>query len=211
MRAAFHDLKEFPALLELAQAWPKMRQDLDALAAPLMDLDRVGKSHQRVGAEIAKRVEAGEPFGWVRGWGRVGGHPDWTQYGLVLGDQANRYASAPRTLALLAHLRGIKVAAFVRLAPGTLLPLHTHPEVAAEGLLQMHITLKAPKPSASCLLNVAGEIRQHVTGGTLVFDGSLPHWAVNASTEDRVILYLEFHRATHHRPRLAASSTTTEV
>ena len=75
----------------------------------------------------------------------------------------------------------------------------------------MRVTLKAPKPSASCLLNVAGEIRQHVTGGTIVFDGSLPHWAVNASAEERVILYLEFDRPTHHRPRLAASSTTTET
>jgi Aspartyl/Asparaginyl beta-hydroxylase len=148
-----------------------MRQDLEALAAPLMDIERVGKSHERVGAEVAMRVEAGEPFGWVRGWGRVGGNPDWTQYGLVLGDRANRYASAPHTLPLLAPLRGIKVAAFVRLAPGTLLPLHTHPEVAAEGLLQMHVTLKAPTPSASCLLNVAGEVRQHVTGSALVFDG----------------------------------------
>jgi Aspartyl/Asparaginyl beta-hydroxylase len=209
MRTAFHDLKEFPALLDVARAWRKMRQDLEALAAPLMDIERVGKSHERVGAEVAMRVEAGEPFGWVRGWGRVGGNPDWTQYGLVLGDRANRYASAPHTLPLLAPLRGIKVAAFVRLAPGTLLPLHTHPEVAAEGLLQMHVTLKAPTPSASCLLNVAGEVRQHVTGSALVFDGSLPHWAVNASTEDRVILYLEFHRAIHHRPRVAASSITT--
>jgi beta-hydroxylase len=211
MRAAFHDVKEFPDLLNLAQAWPKIREDLEALAAPLMDIDRVGKSHERVGAEVTQRVEAGEPFGWVRGWGRVGGNADWTQYGLVLRDQAIRYASAPRTLALLAPLRGIKVAAFVRLAPGTLLPLHTHPEVAGEDLLQMHVTLKAPKPSASCLLNVAGEIRQHVTGGTIVFDGSLPHWAVNASGEERVILYLEFQRDTHYRPRLAASSTTTQA
>ena len=211
MRAAFYDLAEFPALLDLAQAWPNIRQDLDALAAPVMDVDRVGKSHERVAAEVIQRVEGGEPFGWVRGWGRVDGNSDWTQYGLVLRDRAIRYASAPRTLALVAPLRGIKVAAFVRLAPGTLLPLHTHPEVAAEDLLQMHVTLKAPKPSASCLLNVAGEIRQHVTGGTLVFDGSLPHWAVNASAEERVILYLEFHRPTHHRPRLAASSTATEA
>jgi beta-hydroxylase len=211
MRVAFYDLKEFPVLLELAQAWATMRQDLDVLAAPLMDVDRVGKSHERVGAEIAQRVEAGEPFGWVRGWGKAGGNPAWTQYGLILGDRVIRYASAPRTLALLAPLRGIKVAAFVRLAPGTLLPVHTHPEVAPEGLLQMHVTLKAPKPSASCLLNVAGEIRQHVIGGTLVFDGSLPHWAVNASAEDRVILYLEFHRATHHRPRLNESSISTKA
>jgi hypothetical protein len=68
MRVAFHDLKEFPALRDLAQAWPRMRQDVDALAAPLMAVDCVGKSHERVAAEGVPRVEAGEPFSWVRGW-----------------------------------------------------------------------------------------------------------------------------------------------
>ena len=207
-RPAFYDLEDFPDLQALAQAWPEMRQDLDALHAPLMDVDRVNKPHAAVVDEVARRVAAGETFGWVKGWGKAGGEPDWTQYGLVLGDQPIPYAVAPRTLALLAGLRGIKVAAFVRLAPGTLLPVHTHPEVASEGLLQAHITLKALAPTASCLLNVAGDIRQHATGGVLVFDGSLPHWALNASEDERVILYLEFNRAAHHRPRRAVGAST---
>ena len=199
MRPAFFDLEEFPDLVGLARAWPEMCQDIDALHAPVMTVDRINKPHAAVVAEVGQRVAAGETFGWVKGWGKAGGDPDWTQYGLVLGDQPIPYAVAPRTLALLAGLRGIKVAAFVRLAPGTLLPVHTHPEVASEGLLQAHVTLKAPAPTASCLLNVAGDIRQHATGCTLVFDGSLPHWALNASDEERVILYLEFNRAAHHR------------
>ena len=211
-RQAFYDLEEFPDLQALAQAWPEMRRDLDALHAPLMDVDRVNKSHAAVVAEVGQRVAAGEPFGWVKGWSILGGaNPDWTQYGLVLGDQPIPYAVAPRTLALLAGLHGIKVAAFVRLAPRTLLPVHTHPEVASEGLLQAHITLKAPAPTASCLLNVAGDIRQHATGGVLVFDGSLPHWALNASDEERVILYLEFNRAAHHRPAAVVAPALVEA
>ena len=208
-RPAFHDGAEFPALVDLVTAWPAMRQDLDVLSAPVMDIDRVGKPHAAVVAEVGQRVAAGEPFGWVKGWGGEDGaaNPDWTQYGLVLGDQPIPYAKAPRTLALLAGLRGIKVSAFVRLAPGTLLPLHTHPEIADEGLLQAHITIQAPPPCGSCLLNVAGEVRQHVEGGLLVFDGSLPHWALNASDAERVILYLEFARAPHHRRRAAVPAT----
>ena len=211
MRPAFFDLEEFPDLVSLARAWPEMRQDLDALHAPLMDVDRVNKPHAAVVDEVARRVAAGEAFGWVKGWGKAGGDPDWTQYGLVLSDQPIPFAKAPRTLALLAGLRGIKVAAFVRLAPGTLLPVHTHPEVASEGLLQAHVTLKAPSPTASCLLNVAGNVRQHATGCTLVFDGSLPHWALNASDDERVILYLEFHRATHHRPAAVVAPALVEA
>ena len=203
-RQAFYDLEEFPDLQTLAQAWPEMRQDLDVLHAPLMNVDRVNKPHAAVVAEVGRRVAAGEPYGFVKGWTIQGGaNPDWTQYGLVLGDQPIPFAKAPRTLALLAGLRGLKLAAFARLAPGTVLPTHTHPEIASEGLLQAHLVLKAPAPSASCLLNVAGELRQHVTGGAIVFDGSLPHAAVNMSGEDRVILYLEFNRAAHHRPRQA--------
>ncbi len=200
-RSAFFDLDHFPALVDLAHAWQAMRADLDALHAPVMDIDRVGKPHSAVVAEVAHRVTAGETFGWVKGWGGQAGaaNPDWTQYGLVLADRSIPFAKAPRTLALLAGLRGIKVAAFVRLAPGTLLPVHTHPEIATEGLLQAHVTLRAPPPSGSCLLNVAGELCQHVEAHTLVFDGSLPHWALNASDNDRVILYLEFSRAAHHR------------
>ena len=129
-----------------------MRADLDELSAPVMDVDRVNKPHAAVVAEVGQRVAAGETFGWVRGWGGEGGgaNPDWTQYGLVLGDQPIPFAEAPRTLAFLSGLRGLKVAAFVRLAPGTLLPLHTHPEIAAEGLLQAHVTIKAPPPCGSC-------------------------------------------------------------
>ena len=202
-RPAFHDIADFPALQALAQHWPAMRADLDELSAPLMSVDRVGKPHSAVVAEVGSRVAAGETFGWVKGWGGEGGgsNPDWTQYGLLLGDQAIPFAKAPRTLALLSGLRGLKVAAFARLAPGTLLPVHTHPEIAAEGLLQAHITLQAPPPSASCLLNVAGELRQHAEGCAVVFDGSLPHWALNASSADRVILYLEFNRAAFERSR----------
>lgn len=199
MRPAFYDNGDFPALVGLAQAWSEMRADLDALQAPVMDVDRSDKPHAAVVAEVARRVEGGETFGWVKGWSKAGGDPDWTQYGLVLGDQVIPYAVAPRTLALLAGLQGLKVAAFVRLAPGTFLAAHTHPEVASENLLQAHITLKAPQPCGSCLLNVGGEVRQHVEGGLIVFDGSLRHWALNASDAERVILYLEF--APHHRPR----------
>lgn len=203
-RPAFYDIAEFPALQALAQGWPAMRADLDALNAPLMDIDRVGKPHVAVVAEVGQRVAAGEPYGFVKGWTIEGGaNSDWTQYGLVLGDQPIPFAAAPRTLALLAGLRGLKVAAFARLAPGTFLPTHTHPEIAAEGLLQCHITLKAPAACGSCLLNVGGEVRQHVEGGAIAFDGSLPHWAVNASPVERVILYLEFQREAFQRPRLA--------
>ena len=210
-RPAFYDVADFPVLQAVAHHWPAMRADLDDLHAPLMDVDRVGKPHAAVVAEVGQRVQAGEAFGWVKGWGgEAGGNRDWTQFGLVIGDQPIPFAVpvAPRTLHLLSKLRGLKVAAFVRLAPGTLLPTHTHPEIEAEGLLQAHITLKAPPPSASCLLNVAGDIRQHATGCALVFDGSLPHWALNASGDERVILYLESHRVAFQRPRDTTGALT---
>ena len=201
---AFFRLHEFPDVAALAGEWATMRDEVMALHAPLMGVDRIGKGHGEVVAEVVRRVTAGEPFGWVKGWGgEAGGNRNWTQFGLVIGDQPIQFAvpAAPRTLRLLSKLRGLKIAAFVRLAPGTLLPTHTHPEIGAEELLQAHITLTAPRDPHSAYLNVAGQFRAHRPGSAMVFDGSLPHFAVNAAAEPRVILYLEFDRAAHHRPR----------
>jgi beta-hydroxylase len=92
----------------------------------------------------------------------------------------------------LSDVPGVKVAAFVRLAPDGFLGAHRHPELREEGLLQMHLTLEAADEANYAYLNVEGEFRQHVPGEGFVFDGSLDHFALNASPEDRVILYLEF-------------------
>jgi beta-hydroxylase len=78
------------------------------------------------------------------------------------------------------------------LKPKTILHCHTHDEIGEENLLQFHLTLTSAVKNNFSYLNVNGEFRQHNVGEAIIFDGSLPHFALNESEHNRVILYLEF-------------------
>jgi beta-hydroxylase len=184
----------FAGLGALVSDWRLIAAELDAFRFDALPIDRDGKTHQDVFAEVAAHMQAGGAYGWLQGWGPTGANPDWTQLGLVVEDQAVPFLGGafPKTLALLRGVPRIKVAAFARLAPATFLPTHRHPELRAEGLLQMHLTLRAAERGNYAYLNVGGVFRQHVPGEGFVFDGSHDHFAVNASDTDRDILYLEF-------------------
>jgi beta-hydroxylase len=190
-RPPFHPVESFPHIAALGANWPTIRDEFLALRAPLLDIDRVDKTHAEVFAEIGRHVEGGGEFGWLQGWRE---NPHWVQYALLLNDEPLPFVVDlfPNTLALLRRFSGIKVAGFSQLKPHGFLSTHRHPELAEEGLLQCHVTIDAPDERNYCYLNVGGEFRQHANGGTLVFDGSLDHFAVNASDASRTILYLEF-------------------
>ncbi|QXI31257.1 aspartyl/asparaginyl beta-hydroxylase domain-containing protein [Pseudomonas vanderleydeniana] len=197
MQPAFYPLSDFPALAHLASQCPLIQQELLALRAPLLDIDRTDKPHQAVHGELTAHLQQGGAYGWLKGWGEAGGNRDWVQYPLVFQDCpiAPAQAALPRTLALLQAIPGLKVAALARLEPHAWLSTHRHPEVHEEGLLQMHLTLSAASERNYAYLNVAGEFHRHDSGAAVVFDGSLDHFVVNASDEPRTILYLEFARA----------------
>jgi beta-hydroxylase len=192
--AGFHDIADFPPLQTLAQSWTLIRDDYLSLNAPLMQLDRVGKRHGDVFNDVVDYVSRGNPYGWILGWGREGGNEDWIQYPLVYRDQTVPFLNGAmhRTTALLKQVPGIKVCALLKMNPHTCLPCHRHPEVAAEGLLQLHLPIKTAATRNYNYLNVDGEFRRHVSGEPLVFDGSLDHFALNESDEERVLLYMEF-------------------
>ncbi|WP_085640761.1 MULTISPECIES: aspartyl/asparaginyl beta-hydroxylase domain-containing protein [unclassified Pseudomonas] len=202
MDPAFYPLDTFPALAALADRWTVMRQELLALHAPLLDIDRTDKPHQEVHDEVSAHLRQGGAYGWLKGWGESGGNRDWLQYPLLFRDEpiAPALAALPQTLAMLGEVGGLKVAALARLASQAFLPRHRHPEIRAEGLLQMHLTLDAAHERNDAYLNVAGEFHRHRCGAAAVFDGSLDHFVVNASEAPRTLLYLEFDRARLARP-----------
>jgi len=196
MRRAFYRIESFSKLQDLAQQWEVMSAECRALDAPTLDIDRVGKSHDQVAAETMAHVQAGGEYGWLQGWGADGANPDWLQYALVYRDQQVPFAcqTMPTTMRLLAGVRGIKVCTLAKMKAHTFLTTHSHPELRAEGLLQFHITLEAATNANYAYLNVAGEFRQNVLGSSVVFDGSLDHFALNGSQVDRTILYMEFQK-----------------
>ncbi|OEC35425.1 beta-hydroxylase [Pseudomonas cuatrocienegasensis] len=196
MTTAFYPLEDFPALANLVANCSVMQQELAALDAPVLDIDRTNKPHQHVHAELTEHLQQGGDYGWLKGWGAEGGNHDWTQYALLFRDTPLGPAqlTMPRTLALLQPLKGLKVVALARLAPHSFLSVHRHPELTAEGLLQMHITLSAASEANYAYLNVAGEFYQQKPGTGAIFDGSLDHFAVNATAVARTIIYMEFEK-----------------
>jgi hypothetical protein len=182
-------------LRELADQWEVIREEFLALDAPVLDIHRVGKSYEQVQEEVIAHIQGGGTYGWLKGFDRgAKENPDWVQYGLVVNDTAVPFASAtmPKTLALLSKIDGIRVCGLARMNPHTFLPTHRHPKIHTDGLLQYHITLDAPLEGNYAYLNVNGEFNQNVNGDAIVFDGSLDHFALNASEEPRTILHMEF-------------------
>ncbi|MEL6510386.1 MAG: toxin-activating lysine-acyltransferase [Pseudomonadota bacterium] len=191
---SFAPIDDYPALKGLTENWRLIRDEMRAVAATTLPINRDGKSHADVAAEVADYVQEGGAYGWLQGWGNAHQRENWTQLGLVTQDTPVPFLNGhmSRTLDLLQPLSGIKIAALLKMQPGTFLETHSHPELAEEGLLQMHLTLEAAPDRNFAYLNVDGEFRQHIPGTAFVFDGSKPHFAVNASDAERVILYLEF-------------------
>ncbi len=166
-----------------------------ALDAPLLDIHRVGKSYEQVQAEVIEHMQKGGPYGWLKGFDKGGKeNSDWVQYGLVVNDTAVPFArdTMPKTLALLSKIDGIRVCGLARMNPQTFLPTHTHPKIHTDGLLQYHITLDVPHERNYSYLNVNGQFNQNINGEAIVFDGSLDHFALNASDVPRTILHMEF-------------------
>lgn len=184
----FYDIEEFPPLKALRENWRMIRQECSVFDRTdvLEGIDRDGKSRDTV----AKALIAGGRPRWVKAWGEQ--KDKWLNWGMVVHDQLIMGdAGAPKTTALLRHIRGFKVAGLSLFKPGLLLPVHEHPELHIEGVRTFHLGLEVPPDH--CYLNVNGEFVREEEGKAIIFDGSYPHYALNASSADRLILYCEFY------------------
>lgn len=200
MRPSFYDASRFPHLQRLANNWEVIRQEFLALDAPTLTINRVGKSITEIVDEVDRHMQAGGEYGWLWGWGdNMQPMPEWTQYGLVAYDQPIPHVreAMPRTLDLLAQVPGIKLCALLRMEPNVFLGTHAHTGTWEEGLLHMQLTVDAPVEQNYAYLNVNGSFNQSTNGNLVIFDGSLDHFAVNASRGHRTVLYMEFYREVH--------------
>ena len=195
-RPSYYDVDQFPLLKELVEKWTIIRDEFRQLKAPVMDVNRVDKTHDEVIIEIENYINNGNRYGWTQGWGPSGANKSWIQYGLIVYDESIPFITTEmqETLKLLKKIKGIKVCALVTMHPQSSLPCHQHPEIFNENLLQMHLPIETAEINNYAYLNVNGIFRQHVCGEALIFDGSLDHFALNESNADRTILYLEFNK-----------------
>ena len=193
----FYLINDFPLLKSLELHHLLICKELISITNDIMEINRGFKSHEKVKNEVISRVEKGEKYGWIQGWDYDNlelGNKNWLQYGLMFNDSVPDFIEIklPFTTNLLKSIKGINVAAFVKLKPKTIIHCHTHPEIKDEQLLQLHLTLNVSEKNNFAYLNVNGEFKQHILGKAIIFDGSLPHFALNESNQDRIILYLEF-------------------
>ena len=190
----FQNIEEHPKLLGIIDSKDAITEEYKKLNLGLMPIDRIDKSHEQVLHEVMAYISSGGKYGWIKGWGTNSGIENWTQLALIYFDQAVPFIRThlPQTIRVLNNISGIKLAAFVKMKPNTLLRKHHHPELKREGLLQMHLTLEAAMIDNYSYINIEGEFKQHQLGKGFVFDGSRTHFAFNASDNDRTILYLEF-------------------
>ncbi|TMO69883.1 aspartyl/asparaginyl beta-hydroxylase domain-containing protein [Pseudoalteromonas aurantia] len=190
----FYDPVDFPQLREIFDNWQIMAQELAELKVPVMEVNRIGKSHVEVYQDILSQVMSGKEYGWVKGWGENKENSDWLQLALIIQDHPMEFlpGKLERTMSMLGKLSGLKVCALVKMNSRTMLHMHQHPEIESENLLQLHLTLDVPETQNYNYLNVNGEFRQHSLGEPILFSGAKDHFAFNESLGSRTILYMEF-------------------
>jgi ornithine lipid ester-linked acyl 2-hydroxylase len=164
---------EFAWTRELEAAWPEI---LSELRVVLKDRGLIPAFH-----EISPEQRA------------ITRDESWKTYVLhAYGARANHNCRAcPRTAAAVERIPGMKTAFFSILAGGKRIPAHRGPY---KGLLRCHLALIVPSPDASCRIRVGDSIAHWQEGRTLIFDDTFSHEVWNDSTEDRVVLFIDFSR-----------------
>ena len=164
--------------------WREIAAEVAAFQAPLLPIDREGKTHEQVMQEVL----AGGHNGWVKSWGRA--RDTWLNYGLVFDGCAAPTTGLPTLAAALAKVPGIYVSALSMLLPGAVICLHSHPEVHNRGCMIHHLGLIVPD---GCVVRFGYQFEVERAGHSFWFDGLLPHWSVNAHPTDiRMVLVSEF-------------------
>ena len=171
---------EFPELNLLQAHWQEIRQEA-------LGLDDAG--HIKAAATYN---DIGFNSFFRTGWTRF--------YVKWYGDELpSARALCPRTVELLAGIRGVKAAMFASLPPGGRLVRHRDPYA---GSLRYHLGLATPN-SPGCYIDVDGQRYHWRDGEAIVFDETFIHYAENTTDQRRVILFCDIERPLRWRPLIA--------
>lgn len=169
----FFDQADFPWTRQVEADWKEIRRELDQVLSALDILpgfEEIQVEQENVTSDKRWKIFPLFIYGeWV----------------------ANNKERCPATARALQKIPGLKVAMFSIFQAGKELPAHRGPYA---GVLRYHLGLKVPQPETLCGISVGGDIRSWSEGGSLVFDDSHSHFAWNRSTEDRVVLFVDFSR-----------------
>jgi aspartyl/asparaginyl beta-hydroxylase (cupin superfamily) len=95
----------------------------------------------------------------------------------------------PQTWRIVRRIPGLKTAMFSILEPAKRIPPHRGPY---NGVLRLHLGLLIPEPREKLAIRVGPEQRHWQEGRVLIFDDAYEHEVCNASSELRVVLFVDF-------------------
>jgi len=97
----------------------------------------------------------------------------------------------PETMKILDEEKNIVSAYFSVIGPQKMLMPHEGPWC---GILRIHLGIDIPTGGSGCTLVVKEQEYKWKEGECVVFDDTYEHFAVNATSKDRVVLFLDFMR-----------------
>lgn len=168
----FFETHEFPWSQSLEKNWQLIRSELDNILSHRKDLP----NFQDVSPE---QLELSLDDNWKTFF--------FYAYGFAVPWSISQ---CPETNKLLQQIPGMTTAFFSILGPNKHLPPHRGPY---KGVMRYHLGIKIPKPK-DCAIRVGNETRQWEEGKSLIFDDTFQHEAWNNSSEDRVVLFVDFIR-----------------
>jgi len=97
----------------------------------------------------------------------------------------------PVTSRLLEEVPGLESACFSILSPGTHIVAHRG---VYKGLINFHLGVIIPKQAEKCRMKIADDTIVWQPGQSVVFDDTNLHEVWNDTGEERVVLFVQFHR-----------------
>jgi len=173
----FFKPEEFPWVASIETEWKTIRKELDAVMVRRQEIPNF--------QDVSKNQKA------------IAKNDDWKTfmfYSFGFGNENKENCErCPDTVRLLHLIPGMTMAFFSILAPHTRIPPHRGPY---KGVLRYHLGLKVPGPEGSCRIRVGNDIGYWKEGKSLIFDDSNEHEVWNDSDSDRVVIFVDFVRAT---------------
>lgn len=171
----FFEPEEFPWVRSIEAEWKIIRRELDALMARREEIP----NFQDV-SKAQKALTEGD---------------QWKTFFFYSFGNKNKEncARCPETVRLLHLIPGMKTGMFSILAPRKHIPPHRGP---FKGVLRYHLGLIIPRPEGSCRIRVGNSVRSWKEGKSMIFDDSNEHEVWNDSDCYRVVLFVDFVRAT---------------
>jgi len=185
MKSAFFSLENFPGFRVLQDHWEEIRDEAVAIKE-VLNLNRKQDEWSEGAANFVQRLIEQQNRGWTVAWG---GDGLWLNYALVYYDNivpGVTEALAPKTVALLRQIPGIRVGGFSKLLPGAYIAPHhdsTGPEFHS---MAFHLCL-----TGRASLRLGASWVEQAPGKVLIFDSTINHEVKNGD-EERIILYLDY-------------------